>query len=43
MESTTQDGTRGTLHAQLQGAATVSRLHWELLMVPQSDRQAIAQ
>lgn len=38
-----QDSTRGTLHAQMQGAATVSKLHWELVMVPQMDRQVIAQ
>lgn len=39
--NTRQSGTRGTLHAPLQGVN--SRPGWELLLVPQMDRQAIAQ
>ena len=33
---------RGTLHAQLQGATVISKLNWELLTLPQQDRQQIA-
>lgn len=34
---------RGTLHAQLQGATAVNKLNWELLMLPQQDRQQLMQ